>query len=58
MKTFVLVLFIFALTDTFAQSNANVQMQGHPRLLVTKEDVVELKQKIHHEPNKYLCLNF
>ncbi len=49
MKTFVLVLFVFALTDTFAQSSANVQMQGHPRLLVTKEDVVDLKQKIHHK---------
>jgi hypothetical protein len=49
MKAFLLVVFAFALTDTFAQSSANVQMQGHPRLLVTKEDVVDLKQKIHHK---------
>lgn len=49
MKAFLLVFFAFALTATFAQSNINIQLLGHPRLLVTKADVIELKQKIHHK---------
>jgi hypothetical protein len=49
MKAFLLVLFAFALTNTFAQSNVNIQLQAHPRLLVNRKDVIELKQKIHHQ---------
>ena len=49
MKAFLLVLFAFALTNSFAQNNVNIQLQSHPRLFVNKDDVIELKQKIHHQ---------
>ena len=52
MKAFLLVFFAFALTATFAQNNINIQLLGHPRLMVTKDDIIELKQKIHHKDFK------
>jgi hypothetical protein len=45
MKAFLLVFFSFASIATFAQSNINIQLLGHPRLLVTKDDIIELKKK-------------
>lgn len=58
MKTFFSFLFTLILANTFAQTNANIQLQGHPRLLVTPKDVVLLKQKIHHPDFKKTFKSF
>lgn len=58
MKSFFSFFCSFILANTFAQTTANVQLQGHPRLLVTPKDIAVLKQKIHHQDFKEIYKSF
>ena len=51
-----LLLFIFSYTN--AQTIANIQLQGHPRVLVIKDDVAMLKQKIKHHDFKEIYASY
>jgi len=48
MKRYVTYLLVLVFTNTIAQTNSNIQFQGHPRVLVSKNDIAQLKQKIKH----------
>jgi heparin/heparan-sulfate lyase len=58
MKSFFSFFCSFILANTFAQTTANVQLQGHPRVLVTPKDIAVLKQKIHHQDFKEIYKSF
>lgn len=58
MKSFFSFFSSFILANIFAQTTANVQFQGHPRVLVTTKDVAVLQQKIHHQDFKEIYKSF
>lgn len=58
MKAFLLIICSLIFTGTFAQTTVNVQYLGHPRVLVTKEEVAVLKQKIQHADFKEIYKSF
>ena len=58
MKKYFLYLLLFLFINTNAQTIANIQLQGHPRVLVSKNDVAIFKQKIGHKDFKEIYASY
>ena len=58
MKKYFLYLLLFLFINTNAQTIANIQLQGHPRVLVSKDDVTILKQRIGHKDFKEIYASY
>ena len=58
MKKYFFYLLLFLFLNTNAQTIATIQLQGHPRVLVSKDDVTILKQKIGHKDFKEIYASY
>ncbi len=58
MKKYFSYILLFFFSYTNAQSVGAIQLQGHPRVLVSKADVAILKQKIKHKDFKEIYASY
>jgi hypothetical protein len=58
MKKYTLYLLLFLFIHSEAQNIANIHLKGHPRVLVSKDDIAILKQKIGHADFKEIYASY
>ncbi len=58
MKYLLTLAFLFYWTISFSQIRLPIQLPAHPRVLVTKEDLPQLRQKLQHPDFKFLYQTF
>jgi len=54
MKYTLTLALLFCWTISFSQNSFPIQLPAHPRVLVTKEDLPQLRRKINHPDFKFL----